>query len=218
MTRYWIVMAILALAVGGLFQAVARYQIPLLKMAGMIGLLLMGVVGSLAVSRQQTDRGRRRVEAALKALEPDFIITDWAEGRGPAAAPEYLVVGPGGLAAVVLDPMPQSTWRRRVPKRLAAARDRARAAAEWVVATGRAAGVTVPPPLPVVVLTRRLVEPGEEEQGGVLVLNPEHLGDRLRQLGSPERLDAQERVRITRRLRQAADRQAAAGKGLPGAR
>lgn len=210
MTRYYVVLAVLALAVGALLQAFSRSHAPLQEMAVTIGVLLIGVVGSLAVSRFQTDRGRERVEQALKDLGPEFIITDWAEGRGPAAAPDYLVVAPAGVAAVVTDPMPQSTWRRLVPRRLAQARARGVARAAW--AAEAAAGLSLPALVPVVVLTRRVVSPDDEVAGEVAVVNAEQLADQLRQLAAPERLTQEERLRITRHLRRVAEQQTSGGR------
>lgn len=211
MARYWVVLGVLAVAVGALWRAARLYNIPLLEMAGTIGVFLLGLGLSLTLTRQQTLSGRKAVEETLTALGPQFIITDWAEGYGPPGAPDYVVMGPAAVVLLTLDPLPNSARGARLARKLDLARERTRRAQAWVAE--RLAGVApagAAPLQPVLVLTRKLVEGAEFSTPDLPVLNPHHLRELFNQLLAPERLTAAQRVDLTRRLRQAA---AAAGKG-----
>lgn len=203
MARYWVAIGLVALAVGGLFRAAAQTHRPLLEMAGTIGVLLLGVLGTVAIAQQQIRSGRERLEEALQSLGEGVILTDWADGRGPAQAPDYLLVAPGGVVAVVADAMPNTVRGRKAAARMARVRERAQAAAAWVAAQ---AGELLPPGVavqPLVVLTRRQVQP--EDAGDPPVVNPEDLASHLAGLQFPGPLDREACIRITRHLRRQAE-------------
>ncbi len=203
MTRYWVTMAVLALAVGALWRAVSLYNIRLLEMAGTVGIFLLGLVGSLAMTRQQTLTGRKAVETVLTALGPLFLVTDWAEGSGPADAPDYVVVSPAGVLAICVDPVPNTTKGKRLAAKLEQARRRAARTGQWV--QERLPEDAAATPLQsVLVLTRKRVE-GSESREDLPVLNPDHLQELLQQLTTPERLTEAARIQITRQLRKAAE-------------
>lgn len=204
MTRYWVTMGILALAVGALWRAVSLYHIPLLEMAGTIGIFLLGLIGSLALTRQQTLTGRKAVENVLTGLGPLYVITDWSEGSGPAGAPDYLILAPAGIIAITVDHMPDWTRGRKLAARLEQARERAHRAGKWVSERLPGTAPDAAAPLQsVLVFTRKRVD-GSESREDLPVLNAEHLRELMGQLVTPERLTAAQRVEITRHLRQKA--------------
>jgi hypothetical protein len=196
MRRYIVTLAVMALLIGALFRGADETGVRLLKMFGTIGIFLFGVVGTLALNRWQSGTGRRETEAALKSLEPDWLITDWADEGG--ARPDYVLVGPAGVVAICLDDTPQSAWARTAAARLGRARERAARAAEWV--RGHLAGDL--PVMPLVVLTRREAAPTDSADG-VTVLNPDRLAAHVRSLSDRTLLDLPARVRLTRTLRTA---------------
>lgn len=195
----WGTVALLAgaLAAGALLRAATAAATPMVRMAATIGLFVLGLAGSVVLARSQFHAGRRRLERALVGLGPAFVITDWAGGRPAPEAPDYVVVAPAGVLAIVLDDSPAG---RSAARRLGRARERAQRAAGWVAAVARGdlpEGAVVEP---VIALTRRPASPADR-QGTVPVLEPEETGAYARRLGEPERLSADQRFRVTRRLR-----------------
>lgn len=211
MTRYWVTLGVLALAVGALWRAAFQFHIPLLEMAGTIGVFLLGLILSLALTRQQTLTGRKATENVLTALGPLFVVTDWAEGYGPAGAPDYVVASPAGIVCITLDTMSNAVKGRKLEARLARARERARQARQWVQERLPGAAPEAAAPLQAVLLLTRKMVAGGESQEDVPVLNPQHLQELFAQLIAPERLTGEQRIEITRQLRKVAG--AAAGKG-----
>lgn len=217
MTRYLVALGVIALAVGALFRGAATFHLPLLKMAGTIGILLFGVFGTAALQRFQVTSGRKEVEAGLLGLGEGYIITDWSEGSGPPAAPDYVVAAPAGIAAVCVDAMPNTGGGRRVEARIARSRQRAQQAARWVAEhLPRPEKPAEPVPvMPILVLTRYRAPAGQTQapeaqtaawaEDTVLpVVNPEQLGRTVQRLAAPDRLPLEERYRLTRILRRTA--------------
>lgn len=200
MRRYLIVLVLMAILIGSLFRASEQTGVRLMNMFATIGIFLFGVVGTLALSRWQTSSGLKEVQAALKSLEPEWVITDWVQQGG--GRPDYLLVGPAGVVCVCIDETPQSTWGRFARKRVARGCGRTEAAAVWL--RGRLQG-TAEPELPVsavLVLTRRRTEP-EYNAGTTAVLNADQLAEHVRTLSGPVLLDEGSRFKLTRSLRTA---------------
>jgi hypothetical protein len=206
--RYIIGVVITAVLVGSLFRAADDTGVRLMRMFGTLGILLIGIIGTLALTRLQSRQGLKAIEAALKSLEPDSLITDWAyQGKG---RPDYLVVGPGGVVAICLEEMAQSTWKGRAAHRVARARERAQASTRWVMERLHKGAHTLPGPIsdllpqvavrPLVVLTRRKTL-AEYTADDVPVLNPEEAGEHVRSLMQLGVLDHSARVELTRVLR-----------------
>lgn len=214
MRRYFIALAIIALAVGVLWRGADDTQIRLLKMAATIGILLFGLVGGIALARWQSDKGRKEVEQALIALGMDWIITDWS-GSGPRLGlPEYLVVGPGGIACLTISEIPRGSGPRH-EDRLRSACHRARAATTWTAAAIQNGDLTETghitwSPVPVLVLTRRQAVPSHSADG-VTVVNPDQVQSELLGRLAGSHLSEQDRIRITRRVRSSAGKLGAKG-------
>jgi hypothetical protein len=199
MRRYVIVLVFMAILIGSLFRASADTGVRLMNMFATIGIFLFGVVGTLALTRWQSQNGVKDVQAALKALEPEWVITDWA-GQG-GGRPDYLLVGPSGIVCVCVDETPQSTWARFAQKRVARGRERVLGAERWV--RERLGSAETLPVATVLLLTRRRAE-AEYTADGVTVLNPLALTDHVRPMGGAEPLlDQRERFDLTRKLRSA---------------
>lgn len=197
MRRYVIVLIFMAILIGSLFRASEQTGIRLMNMFATIGIFLFGVVGTLALNRWQSSTGLKEVQAALKSLEPDWVITDWAHQGG--GRPDYLLVGPGGIVSVCLDETPQSTWARFARKRLERSRERAEASVRWL---RDRRPEEEPPVSAVLVLTRRKAE-ADNAAATVAVVNAEHLAEQIRSLGSRELLDERARIALTRTFRSA---------------
>lgn len=196
MRRYIITLAIIAFLVGTLFRATEETGVRLMNMFATLGILLFGVIGSMALSRYQSRQGLKEVETALKTLEPDWLITDWALRGG--GRPDYVLVGPGGVVAICLDEVAGSAFAWRARGQVAKARERAQAAAGWVRERLSPYGEPVQVE-PVVVLTRRkAVE--EYSADGIPVYNPGQVAEQIRSLGG--NLDQPARIKLTRLLRQ----------------
>lgn len=200
--RYVIVLVLMAILIGSLFRASAETGVKIMSMFAYIGLFLFGVVGSLALTRLQSSHGLKAVQGALKSLEPDWLITDWAYRGG--GRPDYLLVGPGGLVVICLDETPQSTWPFRPQRRLIRSRERTQAAVRWLRdrLSGTAADGEELPVTAVMVMTRRQAE-ADDSIGGVTALNAEQLAEHIRALGAAELLDQRARVSLTRTFRSA---------------
>ncbi|HWI53793.1 MAG TPA: hypothetical protein VNT01_16770 [Symbiobacteriaceae bacterium] len=198
MRRYLIVLVLMAILIGSLFRASEQTGVRLMNMFATIGIFLFGVVGTLALTRWQTSTGLKEVQAALKSLEPDWVITDWARQGG--GRPDYLLVGPGGLVCICIDETPQSSWARFARSRIVRSRGRAEAAVGWL--RQRLQG-TPAPELPVsalLVLTRRRSE-AEYSEGTTAVMNADRLAEHLRTWSGPVLLDEGARFKLTRRVR-----------------
>lgn len=220
MRRYVIVLVFMAIVIGSLFRASEQTGVRLMNMFATIGIFLFGVVGTLALTRWQSQNGVKDVHAALKALEPEWVITDWAAQGG--GRPDYLLVGPGGIVCVCVDETPQSTWARFARKRIARGRERVRGAERWVRDRLSAGGVSGAgesgseagsagqsstgharelPVSTVLLLTRRRSE-AEYSADGVTVLNPPLLAEYVGAMGAAGLVLAQrERFNLTRKLR-----------------
>lgn len=209
MRRYIITLLVVAFLVGSLFKAADQTGIRILKMFGTIGIFLFGVVGTLALSRWQSREGLKEIDDALKLVEPEGIITDWAfrwDGR-----PDYLVVGPGGLVAVCLEDVAQSVGDRRAREKIVKARERANASVRWLRdrLNGAAPELKTPlgdliqeiPVVAIVVLSRRRTVEAYAADG-VAVLNAVQLSNYLRSTFRSTLLDERTRIRLTRLFRQ----------------
>lgn len=208
MRRYIIGMAITALLIGSLFRAADDTGVRLMRMFGTLGILLIGVIGTLALTRLQSRHGLKAIEKELKSLEPEAVITDWAyQGKG---RPDYIVVGSGGVVAVCLEEMAQSTWKGRAAQKAVRARERAQASAHWVTERLKKSTEALPAPLgdllpqvaihSLVILTRRKTL-AEYSAEAVPVLNPEQAAEHVRSLMQADLLDHSARVELTRVLR-----------------
>lgn len=200
MRWYLTTLLFIAFVVGTLFKASEQTGMRIWNMFATMGIFLFGLVGSLALSRLQRGSGMKHVESALKALEPEWVITDWA-GEG-GEKPDYLLVGPDGIAAVCLDHTPGSTFGWRARPMIERSRKRAERSAEWVRSRlGEAPAGTDGPVIPVLLLTRRKTVP-EYSAGEVRVINPDQLADSLRS-GETARLEQPVRFQLSRYFRTA---------------
>jgi hypothetical protein len=206
MRRYLVTLGFMAILIGALWKAAEVTGFRPLRETAYVGVLFFAVFGSMAAGRWQSREGQRALESALKELEPEGVLTDWSTERD--GRPDYLVVGPGGLVAVTVDHLPQSAFRGRAERRVAASRARTQAAVRWLRdrLSARSAEVRTAvagselPVTPVLVLTRRRAQP-EYTQDGVKVLNPEDLATFIRTTWAEERLDQPARFHLTRLLR-----------------
>lgn len=208
MRRYIVTLALMAILVGSLFKASQQTGVRLMNMFATLGIFLFGVVGTMALTRYQSREGLKEIEAALKSLEPQWLITDWLRRGG--GYPDYLLVGPGGLVAVCVEETPQSAFRGTVARNLKRARERASASMQWVrerlggvgPALEVSGGMSAPdlPIATVVVMNRRKAEPGFSTEG-IPVLNSEDLARYVRRLWEEDPLDERARVTLTRALR-----------------
>ncbi len=197
MRWYLVTMLVIAFLVGILFRATEVTGMRIWNMFGTMGIFLFGLVGSLALSRLQQRSGNKNVEAALKALEPEWVITDW-QGQ-PGAKPDYLLVGPTGVVAVCVDQTAQSTFTWLARPAVQRGRRRAELAAQWV--RDQLQDPSGPPVRPMLLLSRRrAVE--EYSTGGVVLLNPDQLAEYLRSGDQPVLLETSARFKLTRRLRE----------------
>ncbi|MBP2018358.1 hypothetical protein J2Z79_001766 [Symbiobacterium terraclitae] len=201
MRGYLIGLLVIAFLVGSLFRATEVTGMRIWNMFATFGIFLFGVVGSLALSRLQQRSGLRSVQEAIKALEPDWVITDWS-GQ-PGGRPDYLLVGPGGLLAICVEHSPRALLGSRTRVRVASAAERARLAADWV----REALAVLPaaadlPVVPVLLLARMRALP-EYQAEGLPVLNPEGLAEYVGSLAPAPTASRPLCYRVTRCLRAA---------------
>lgn len=196
MRGYVITLFLIAFLVGSLFQAAEETGMRIWNMFATMGIFLFGLAGSLAIGRLQAASGLSRAEAALQALEPEWVITDWS--GSPGERPDYVLVGPGRVAAVCVDETPGSAptwWARRLIGRSAR---RAERAAGWVRRRlGELPGGEEVPVRAYLLLTRRRAL-SEYSTRRVAVLNPEDLAGHLPAEGE---LPVPLRFRFTRLLR-----------------
>lgn len=209
MRGYLITLAILAVLVGSLWQATEKTGYRRMNEYAAYGIFLFGVVGTLAINRWQSRNGVKETEAALKSLEPDAIITDWAfQGGGK---PDYLVVGPGGLVAICVEDVAQTTRSGRASGKISKSRERVQSAVRWLRDRLNDAAPELKAPLgdlvqevpvaAVLVLTRHQAEE-EHNANGVAVVNADQLASHIRRLWERDLLDQPTRVRLTRIFRQ----------------
>lgn len=207
MRWYVITLLLIAFLVGSLFQASEQTGMRIWNMFATMGVFLFGVVGSLALARMQQRSGLKQVEQVIKALEPEWVITDWA-GES-VDRPDYLLVGPGGVAAITVDQTSGATFAWRAGQLIGRSRRRAYHAAAWVRERLLADPERYPSGAirvePILLLARCKVRT-EYSGGGVTVLNPEQLAGHLRSAmgGRPqggETLDQQARFQLTQLLR-----------------
>jgi len=196
--RYIITLVVLALITGGLYQAAERTGSGLLTMAATVGLFLIGGFGVLALNQWQRDSGAKEIEQSLKSLEPDYLITDWS--GNPGQRPDYLVVGPAGLVAICVDPVPHTLSATKAAVRIARSRHRTETAANWVF-THAAEFAPNHVVQAVLVLSRRRAD-AAYSTSVIPVLNAENLAETLRNMGQAALLNQPERIKITRHLRQ----------------
>jgi hypothetical protein len=193
--RYIVTLVLMAVLIGSLFRASEQTGVRLMNMFATLGIFLFGVVGTMALTRWQSREGIKEIQTALKSLEPHWLVTDWLARGGEY--PDYLLVGPGGIAAVCLDETPQSAGKRKAQANLQRSRERATAAVRHVY------GRLNMPDLPVaavVVLNRRKAEPAYAADG-ISVVNAGELAGHIRRLWGDEPLDERARVKLTRALR-----------------
>lgn len=208
MRRYLIALVVISLLAGSFFRAAQQSGSKIMNMFGVLTVFLLGVLGSMAVTRWQSRTGLKETEAALKSLEPECLLTDWL-GRG-GGRPDYLVVGPGGLAAVCVDETPGNWGARRAAPAVGKARERVRSTIEWVRDRLGEAAPAVQGPLgesvhdlaakPIVVLTRRKAL-ADYSAEGVTVVNADQLAAAVRAEWGQVLLDDKDRVQLTRLLR-----------------
>jgi hypothetical protein len=207
MRKYLITLGFMAVLLGAIWKGGELTGIRQFKEAADAGALLFAVVGTIAAARWQANAGKKALEAALKSLEPEGILTDWSAEKDDR--PDYLVVGPGGLVAVVVDDLAQSTFKGAAARKVMAARFKAEDAVRWLrdQLTARSAAVqgaldgATLNVTPVVVLLRRRALP-EYSADGVKVINPEGLADFVRSTWTESLLDKPARVRVTRLFRE----------------
>lgn len=207
MRKYLITLGIMAVLIGAIWKGGELTGVRQFREAFDAGLLLFAIVGSIAAARWQANAGKKGLETALKSLEPDGILTDWSTQKDDR--PDYLIVGPGGLVAVVVDDLAQTAFRATAARKVAAARFKAEDAVRWIrdQLTAKSAavqGALDGAPLnvtPVVVLVRRRALP-EYTDDGIKVLNPEELAAFVRSTWTVEDLDKPKRVRLTRLFRE----------------
>lgn len=194
MRRYIITLAIIAVAIGALFQGAETTGVRLFKMFATIGIFLFGVVGTMALTRLQSRSGLKELEATLKSMEPEWFLTDWAfQGHGK---PDFLAVGPAGLLAICVDEVAQSVKARKAEERLAKGRQRALDSAAWLRQRLEQPDVAIHP---VLVLTRR--QTNVETMDGVTVMNPSHIAEFVAALPASDLMDKPTRVKLTRLYR-----------------
>lgn len=197
MRRYVVTLLIIAFLVGTLFRATDMTGMRIWNMFATMGIVLFGLVGSLALTRLQRRSGQKNVEAAIKALEPDWVVTDWVGSGGDK--PDYLLVGPTGIAAVCVDETAGSSFAWRARQLVAKSRTRAARSAEWVRSQLRQSNSEVPVS-PVLLLSRRKAV-AEYTDSQVVALNPDQLATHLQSGEQPVRLDQPARFQLTRLFR-----------------
>lgn len=200
MRGYLITLLLIAFLVGSLFRASEVTGMRIWNMFATFGIFLFGVVGSLALTRLQQRSGQRGIEEALKALEPDWIITDWSSA--PGERPDYLLVGPAGLLAVCAEHSPGPARSARARRRIQAVAARAVRSAGWVQAELRGWPDAAELPVIPLVLLSRMRAPEDQPDGGVPVLNPEALSGFVETLSPGPGVSRSLRYRITRLLRE----------------
>ncbi|MFZ5817011.1 MAG: hypothetical protein ACOY93_17245 [Bacillota bacterium] len=199
MRWYMVTLLVIAFLVGILFRATEVTGMRIWNMFATMGIFLFGLVGSLALARLQQSSGLKQLEAALKALEPEWVITDWFGREGEK--PDYLLVGPDGITAVCVDQTPGSTFGWRARQLVERSCRRAERCADWVRTQLPQAGVAVDSPVrPLVLLSRRKALP-EYSRDGVAVLNPDQLGGHLRASEGAPLIDQPTRFKLTRFFR-----------------
>lgn len=207
MRRYLVTLGLMAVLIGAIWKGGELTGIRQFREVAYVGALFFGFFGSLAAGRWQSNAGKKALEAVLKSLEPEGILTDWSTEKGDR--PDYLVVGPGGLVAVVVDDLAQTAFRAKAGRKVAVARFRAEDAVRWLRDQLTARSTAVQGALdgatlnvtPVVVLVRRRALP-EYSADGVKVLNPEGLAEFIRSTWTEATLDKPARVRLTRLFRE----------------
>jgi len=198
---YLTALLVIAFLVGSLFRASELTGMRIWNMFATFGIFLFGVVGSLALTRLQQRSGIRSVQEALKALEPEWVITDWSHAA--AERPDYLLVGPGGILAVCVEDSPRALSAARTRRQVAAAAVRTLRAADWVCRRLAELDAGHLPVRPVLLLSRLRALP-EYSQEGVPVLNPEGLAAFVGALAPAPTVSRPLRYRLTRRLREEA--------------
>jgi hypothetical protein len=200
---YLIALAVIALLIGSLFQAAEATGVRVMRMFGTMGIALFGIVATMMIVRWQSRTGLGDVERAIKSLEPEGLISDWAfQGRG---RPDYLVVAPAGIIAICLDETAQAVREKKAVHRIAKGRERVKESVRWLrdrMGTGLTLGDGVRE-LKVgayLVLLRRKARP-EDSADDVAVVNPEELAERLAGFRAPAVLDHQARIKLTRHFR-----------------
>lgn len=197
MRRYVIGLVLTSVLVGSLFKAYTQTGNHWMAMYATIGIVLFGLIGTLGINRLQTRTGLKELEGALKSLEPEAVLTDWA--LQPGGRPDYLVVGPGGIVAVTLSETAQSARAKRAAHLIARACGKAQDGVRWVRERLEPAAPGVPVAA-VLVLTRRRATPAYTT-GDVTVLNPEQLAGHIHSLWEQSRLSEADRIKLTRMLR-----------------
>ncbi|HEY3363781.1 MAG TPA: hypothetical protein VGK74_01840 [Symbiobacteriaceae bacterium] len=208
MRRYLIALVVIALLAGSFFRSAEQSGSKIMNMFGVLAIFLLGILGTMAAIRWQSRTGLKETEAALKSLEPDCVLTDWYSRGG--GRPDYLVVGPGGMAAVCVDETPGNWSKKRAAAAVAAARGRAQNTVDWLRDRLGEAAPEVKGPLgdsvhdlpsrPIVVLTRRPAT-AAYTVAGVTVLNADQLAAHVRSLWERPLLSEQDRIQLTRLLR-----------------
>lgn len=199
MRWYLVTLLLIAFLVGTLFRATEMTGMRIWNMFATMGIFLFGLVGSLALTRLQRRSGQKGIESAIKSLEPEWVITDWAGVGGEK--PDYVLIGPTGIAVICLDETAGSTFAWRARQLVERSRKRAERSAEWVRSQlGQSAGDAKL--VPVVLLSRRKTVP-EYTSDQVVVLNPDQLAAYLRAGEQPGILDQPDRFKLTRLLREA---------------
>lgn len=205
MTRYLVVLACLAVFGAALFGLAGRWGLPILNMFATMVVAIFFIVAAIALGAWQALEAYRRLKAALKKLEPNILISDLSHHKVPKGAevapPDLVLVTPGGVAAVMVDDLPDNASQNRARRQLARRGARARAGVEWI---RRRSGDKALPVAAVLVLLRRL-SGRDEAPPGVNLVNPEVIPAWLEATLPGTILNREAQVRLTQLYRAAED-------------
>jgi len=202
-TGYLVTLACLAVFGAALFGLANRWGIPILNMFGTMDVAIFFIVAAMAVGAWQALDAYRRLKRALKQLEPRVVISDLSHHKvakgAEVAPPDLVVVTPGGVAALMIDDIPDNASANRARRHLAQRAARARAGVEWL---RRRSGQSLPPTAAALVLLRR--QSGRDEAPpGVTLVNPEALPAWLEATLPGQSLNRESQVRLTHLYRAA---------------
>lgn len=204
MRAYLVIMGCIAVVSAAMFGLANRWGARIYNMWAWFGVAAFFVVGAVAVADWQAAEAYRRLKETLKRLEPRVIITDLSERKRPgrkaaaqAAPPDLVLVAPGGVAAVVLDDLPDHASEQRAHRQLKVEAERARAGAEWL--RGKQ-GEARPPVVAVLVMMRRLSS-RDDVPPGVALVNPEVIPAWLEATLPGTVLNREQQVRLTQLYR-----------------
>lgn len=202
MTGYLVTLGCLAMFGAALFGLASRWGLPILNMFGTMAVAIFFIVAAMAVAAWQSLDAFRRLKTALKQMEPRVLISDLSHHKVPKGTqdpvpPDLVLVGPGGVAAVMVDDTPDNASVAAARKRLARRAARVRAGVEWL---RRRSGENPPPMAAALVLLRR--QSGRDEApAGVSLVNPEVISAWLEATLPGNVLNRETQVRLTQLYR-----------------